>query len=549
MLGSQKIIRTLSGPRWPVFCLALIPLMFQLGCGSGPSINNDPSSIKTHPVRWPSENGNTTLRQGCTDLADQALPGSEIVFALTDSVSPGLAPIPHNPSERLVFAHLYETLVNVDCEGNIQPGLASAWSCTQDSTVWIFTIRRGARFWDGTFVTSKDVRDAWSDNQGCPRRGDQTPLWTWFNARAKTVTLVDETRLAIQLPEPQSRFPLILSHPATAISVHRQGWTWPVGSGPVRLRASTPAPLPDLECRPNTHHPKSPIWKSLTFRVRPQADPRDLISTDLELDLALTHDLEVVDFFNEMPGFRSAPLPWTRLYLLICPPEKKPLGQIPWNKITALLNANQDLTRVSARSWDDIVFPTGGPANCPQLTGPVALGNSARREWNLGGTPLDKNTVAYPLNDLAARELAQRLVALGPAPLRAVGVHPQSLDFILSWQMTGALILPTDQHFPAGCLQMATLLGRAAWLQTAAFQKNPDISTDRAENLVQANAQTQNRQTNPGDNLRNHAFVYPLALTRSWLLTNGKWAGLELSFDGTPLLCNLGRPRQGGDLP
>ncbi len=532
---------------WLILCFTLLPLTFQLGCSSGPSVDDDPSSAKTEPVRWPSQNGYSNHREGCSNLSGEAFPGSSITFALTDSVNPGLAPIPHNPSERLVFAHLYETLVNVDCEGNLKPGLASAWSCTEDSTLWVFTIRRGARFWDGTHVTSKDVREAWTSNQGCPQRGDQTPLWTWFNARAKTITLVDETRLAIRLPEPQARCPLLLAHPATAVSVRRQGWTWPVGSGPARLRASSPAPMPDLECQPNPHHPQNPIWKSLTFQVLPQTDLRDLVATDI--DLALTRNLDEVSFFREMPGFRSEPLPWSRLYLLVCPPEKNPAGMSLWAGLSKKLNATEDLTRVSARPWADIVFPAGGPNICPQLTGPVTMDNSARREWDLGGASLNENTLAYPLGDPAAKELAQRLVALGPLGLRAVGIHPESLNFVLSWQMTGAMILPSDQHFPTGCLQMATLLGRAAWLQTAAFQSDPLVTSDQAENLVQAEAQTRYRHPTPALTLQRNGLVHPLALTRSWLVTRGQWSGLELAFDGTPLLCNLGRPRQGGDLP
>ncbi len=70
-----------------------------------------------------------------------------------------------------------------------------------------------------------------------------------------------------------------------------------------------------------------------------------------------------------------------------------------------------------------------------------------------------------------------------------------------------------------------------------------------AENLVQAEAQSSFRHLNPTKALLEKGLVHPLALTHSWLITRGSWAGLELSFDGTPLLWNLGRPRDGGDLP
>lgn len=525
----------------------LLPMVLMAGCSSSPSVGNDPRQAEIEPIIWPTDEGTSQHREGCSPLPGEARAGASIIFALTDSVLPHLAPLPHNPAERMVFAHLYETLVTVDCEGKLKPGLATNWSCTEDSTLWVFTLRRDARFWDGSRITSEDVRNAWAANQNRPRRGDQTPLWTWFNARAKTITLVDVNQLAIRLPEPQARFPYLLATPATAVSVRRDGWTWPVGSGPARLRASTPAPLPDLECRPNQHHPQNPIWKSLTFRVMPDTDSRDLVSTDI--DLALTSNLDAVRFYQEMPGFQTAALPWNRLYLLACPPEKNSVGIESWDSIVKQLKPAADLSRVSARTWEYLIFPAGGRVTCPQLSGPVAVQRSARREWNLGQLELDASTIVYPRHDLAARELAQRLAALGSSNLRVAAVHPESLNFILNWQMTGAVVLPTDQHFPTCCLQTATLLGRASWMQMAALQADPTINGGGAENLVQAEAHSSFKHRNPTRVLKDKGLVYPLALTHSWLVTRGTWTGLEISFDGTPLLWNLGRSLSGGELP
>ncbi len=520
--------------------LLLLPILLT-ACSSAPGPETDPSVPDSTPLLWPSESGTTFHRQGCSPLPWESLPGASIVFALTDEVAPGHAPIPHNPAERLVFAQLYETLVNVDCEGRLKPGLASAWSCTEDSTQWVFTLRRGARFWDGTPVASEHVLRAWSANQACPRTGDQTPLWNWFNTRSKNISQVDDLRIAIQLPEPQARFPWLLAHPATAISLPREGWLWPVGSGPLRLRASTPAPLPDLDCRPNSHHPNQPVCKDLTFRVLPGSDPRDLVSTDI--DLVLTDNLEAVRFFREMPGFAPVPLPWNRLFLLVCPPDRNPAGPEFWANLVQKIDARNDLTLVSARPWDHLVFPSGGAWGCPQLTGPVSLDSSGRREWNLGKPPLDEKTIAFPRGNAAARELAQRLVALGPDDLRVVGVHPESLNFILNWQMAAAVVLPSDQQFPTGCLQTATLIGRTAWLQTAAFQ------TEGTENLVQANTQAGLALKHPAQVLQDKGLIHPLALTHSWLITRGEWAGLALAFDGTPSLWNLGKAKQGTVAP
>jgi len=58
-----------------------------------------------------------------------------------------------------------ETLVDVDRKGNLQPGLASEWSRSDDGLQWRFTLRPGARFHDGSEVSAEHaafaLQQAW----------------------------------------------------------------------------------------------------------------------------------------------------------------------------------------------------------------------------------------------------------------------------------------------------------------------------------------------------------------------------------------------------
>jgi hypothetical protein len=327
---------------------------------------------------------------------------------------------------------------------------------------------------------------------------------------------------------------MLMAHPATAVAIRRPGWTWPVGSGPIRLRASDPAPMPNLECRSNLNHPDAPIWSNLTFRVVPGVDPRDLVATDL--DLTMARDLDAVRFFEEAPGFHPVPLPWNRLYLLVCPPEMNPTGSDRWLNAAGSLDAGHDITEVSARTWPDIVFPAGGVGDCPQLSGPVTGSASARLDWDLAGKNLGPQVIAYPADDPGARELAQRMSALVGRDARTAPLPAGSTDFALEWQMSGAFILPIDQQYPTGCLQMAVLLGKAAWLQKAALYL-PDGSV---ESLAGADDAAGRATLTPAEGLAENNLVLPLGLSRSWLVARGSLAGLTLAFDGTPLLAGLG---------
>lgn len=533
--------------------VALLCLGIVLAAGCQPPAPPDTGPQGTSAlVLWPGDESGSRDREFCDLLSAPAAPGGRFVFALTDSVVPARAPVPHNPSERIVFAQLYETLVRMDCDGTLRPGLAERWTCTGDSTVWVFTLRADARFWDGARVNAADVKRAWCSNQSCLVEAGEASPWAWFNARASTISVLDAGRLSIRLPEPQADFPALLTHPATAVAARRDGWLWPVGSGPARLRAATPPPLPDLVCRPNPQHPEAPAWKELEFRVLPGTDPRDLAGQPF--DLARVEDLEAVRFFRELGGYEPVALPWNRLYLLICPPAKNPRGGARWLDPAGRLDPARDLTRIAARDWAGLVVPAGNSRGCPQLAGPITGGSSARRGWGLAELLPDAEGLVYDREDPGATELAGRLVALRGLPARAVGVPGPAVSFALQWQMAGACLVPMDLEFPTPCLQLASLLGQASWLQAAALagrvvdEEALDPESLAAAEQAFARAE-QLMRLDPADRLVRLGLARPVALTHPWLITHGELGGIRLDFDGTPRLAGLGRAETPGVLP
>src|SRR5688500_17000657 len=86
----------------------------------------------------------------CRLIPASSEPGDAIsTIALTEAVDPANAPVPSNESERLLFRQLYETLIRVDCNGRVVPGLAVSWRLETDGQTWIITLRENARFADG----------------------------------------------------------------------------------------------------------------------------------------------------------------------------------------------------------------------------------------------------------------------------------------------------------------------------------------------------------------------------------------------------------------
>ncbi|MDH3571759.1 MAG: hypothetical protein OER89_16430, partial [Gemmatimonadota bacterium] len=101
----------------------------------------------------------TASATSCDIVAPLANAPDTIRIALTDPVMVGRAEGPVNFSEALLGAHLYESLVRLDCTGVLQPGLAVAW--LRESERWAFRVRSDALLWDGAPLTAAMVVSAW----------------------------------------------------------------------------------------------------------------------------------------------------------------------------------------------------------------------------------------------------------------------------------------------------------------------------------------------------------------------------------------------------
>jgi len=63
---------------------------------------------------------------------------------------------------------ILETLIDVDNQGQLIPGLASSWSNDEDFTVWTFNLRPDVYFHDGTLMTADAVYKSLSVAFGKP---------------------------------------------------------------------------------------------------------------------------------------------------------------------------------------------------------------------------------------------------------------------------------------------------------------------------------------------------------------------------------------------
>ena len=317
------------------------------------------------PARAPSD---TT----CTLAAGPATARDTVTIAVTDPVDAAHAPVPRSDAERLVFAQLYETLLQLDCQGRAVPGLAGAWE--QSGDLWSFTLRDGARFWDGAPVTGRDVAAAWRSRD---------------SALARAVTATGDRTFTVRAPHlPIQAF----GDRTLAVTKPAPGGGWPIGTGTRWLSGVDPgAEL--LVARPVQRAGMA----AAKFVVASPSGVRDAL--DGGADLLVTRDPTALEYAVRLPGYVDLPLDWTRTYALLGPGRDHP-----------------DVGDLRLESLRDAVHGDARPAEWHEA-GHFWLEDLKRCDLPSdrdGPSAADRrHRVAYDQSDRSAADLAARLVGLG----------------------------------------------------------------------------------------------------------------------------------------
>lgn len=479
------------------------------------------------PGSWPTASGERAPIAGwidpgiCRPLPGPALDGADLVIALHETVAPDLAPLARTHAERVVFANLYETPIRLTCEGRLEPGLVERWEAAQGGRRWLLRLRAEARLWDGTPVTADLVLAAWRRSAALAAAAGRRSCSAWLAGPGATIRPTDDHGLAIDLAAPWPDLPVLLAHPDLAVAIERPGWLWPVGSGPCRLSSTSDLPLPDLACRPHPHHPDPPVWASLTFRILPGRDPRDLLSGDV--DLVVLRDRAAAAYYAQSPGVRTAPLPWDRLHLLLASPHG-PLRTVRGEDLP-----RADATVAESAVWTSPFLQKGPGGPCPPLAAPGSDPALPRDDPDPALVALQARHLVHPVGDPDARALAQRLAALLPGGLSARPAAGPALAWSLRQGLAAGHVVGLDAAAPGPGLGLATLLDQAPWLADAAAPLDDPLQA--ASRLQEA------------------GLLVPLVATRARLVWRAPLAGLALTHDGLPLVGGLGPPAAPAALP
>jgi len=330
------------------------------GCG-GPSANRAPSvpsCMSVHPATHPAD----TLT----------------VFVF-DDINLAHAPWGRNREERFVFGHLYETLVNIDCHGKVQPGLAKSFLPASDG--WMVELREDAHFWDGSPGTAKDVAACLN------------PLFQSGIALDR-IDVVDETHVLVHMSRRVSFH--ILAQPVFAIIRQATSRGIPMGTGSWRIDEDTSV---DDDVVMSPWIQGIPVVR---FVRRSANDARDII--DGPADALISDDPTVIEYAATRSQVAFAPLAYDHAYFLLSPSRAllSASGQYP-PPLRLALKDDLALNVVSKDARRCMFFPTRWDCDFEPADFP------SRQPTDL----LDlQPRMVYRAGDTVARDLAGRLVAL-----------------------------------------------------------------------------------------------------------------------------------------
>jgi hypothetical protein len=306
---------------------------------------------------------------------------------------------------------LFETLVRLDCTAKLQPGLAASWLADSTGLRWTFTLRDGARFADGSELNAHSVVSSWRSR------------WPALQKLGlASMEAVGDRRLVVTVRDLRDSLPHLFADPMLSVT--------PPGESPANLSGRVAVPL----------GPNRPV---LEVRVSPNGDLRDAL--DGGADLVVTRDPAAVEYAAQRPEFEIFTLPWSRTYLLVQRPGAMPVEGASYDE-SFRRSLAQDAVRVDARpaqirSW------WNGPCSMETLM-EVTVPTASR--------------VAYAQGDEAARQLAERIIALAPdsAPLTAVGLDPTQFARARYYGEDRAYIVAVPLRPLSPCRESADLTNR-----------------------------------------------------------------------------------------
>src|SRR5262245_56266234 len=256
----------------------------------------------------------------------------------------------------MVLYAVHDALVKPMPAGMQTPSLAESWQEARDHLSYTFTLRRNAKFHDGSPVTAEDVKFSFERYKG----GSATLL----KEKIRDVQVLSPTQVRFVLRDPWPDFMLFYGTTASGAGwivprkyvekVGEDGFKKaPIGAGPYRVVSSTPGVELVLEAF-DGYWRKAPSIKRLVMRTMTEETTRAAALKRGEVDLAYLFAGAVAEELRKTPGVRlEAPL-LTGAFWLELPDQWDPKS--PWHDRRVRLAVSHAIDRQAINQAETLGF-------------------------------------------------------------------------------------------------------------------------------------------------------------------------------------------------
>jgi peptide/nickel transport system substrate-binding protein len=227
--------------------------------------------------------------------AQTAKAGEELVVALSSFATETLDPALSGHIGKFYLSLLYDYVVGTTPDGKLssQTGLSTKWELTPDKKAWVFELRQGVRFHNGAELTADDVKA--SIVRGLSKLST-TGYAGALRSTIKNIEVAGPHKLIIHMNTPSIIVPDYLSRALSSEgmvlpksladeAVKDQLARQPIGSGPYRFVEQVTGSHIKLEAVPNHWRVGTPKFKTITFRLVPEASTRIAMMRRGEVDI------------------------------------------------------------------------------------------------------------------------------------------------------------------------------------------------------------------------------------------------------------------------
>ncbi len=230
--------------------------------------------------------------------------GQRLTFSWPTQVGP-LHPHLYAPNQMFAQAMLYEPLVRYAEGGEVVPALATSWSVEEEGRAYVFSLRQGVRFSDGTpFDAAAVVANVEAVLSNSARHN-----WLEMIAQIERAEALDAgtVRLRMRGPYYPTLLELALIRPlrfaSPAVLRADGGISAPVGTGPWQLAESRKGQY-DLFRRHESYWGGKPALAEVLVKVVGDANTRALALETGEIDLTYGTDQLDADTFRRFAADR-----------------------------------------------------------------------------------------------------------------------------------------------------------------------------------------------------------------------------------------------------